>query len=133
MGILDFLFGKKKEASTTSMSQSKSVVGAHSTVSRSTTSTNSETTKTAVHNFKPFVFESNQHQRYENGKPVLGLQVCPRTIKVEKNVSGCCGYQLKVGDGYIVRMINGDTGQPQMSAKPMRLMKSTSTEIISVQ
>lgn len=130
MGILDFLFGKKKEESTTSMSQSYFVVGVHSTVLRSTTSTNSETTKTVVHNFKPFVFESNQHQRYENGKPVLGLQVCLRTIKVEKNVNGCCGYQLKVGDGYIVRMINGDTGQPQMSAKPMRLMKSTSTEIL---
>ena len=29
-----------------------------------------------------FDFDSNCHQRYENGTPVQGLQVCPRYIKI---------------------------------------------------
>lgn len=128
MGLLDFLFGKKKD-SKTSVSQSKPATKPHSTTSKVATRTSCapQTTELSI---VPFVFESNQHQRYENGNPVQGLQECPRTIKVEKNVNGCSGYQLKSGDGYIVRMINGDTGQPQMSAKPMRIIKSTATEAV---
>lgn len=80
--------------------------------------------------FEPFTFESNQHQRYESGNPILGLQKCPRTINVEKNLNGCSGYQLNPGDGYIVRMINGDTGKEQMSAKPMRIIRSSSSEVL---
>ena len=125
MGLLDFIFGKKKEART---SMSQSAAKPQTTTSRQTTSASSAP-KPAELSIAPFVFESNQHQRYENGNPVKGLQECPRTVKVEKNVNGCSGYQLKNGDGYIVRMINGDTGQPQMSAKPMRVIKSTATEV----
>lgn len=128
MGLLDFIFGKKKDAKT-SVPQSKPAAKPQPTASRPATTTSSAP-KTAELSIAPFVFESNQHQRYENGNPVQGLQECPRTIKVEKNVNGCSGYQLKNGDGYIVRMINGDTGQPQMSAKPMRVIKSTVTEVI---
>lgn len=128
MGLLDFLFGKKKD-SKTSVPQSKPATKPHSMASKVATST-SNAPKTTELSIVPFVFESNQHQRYENGNPVQGLQECPRTIKVEKNVNGCSGYQLKSGDGYIVRMINGDTGQPQMSAKPMRVIKSTATETV---
>ena len=128
MGLLDFIFGKKKDAKT-SVPQSKPAAKPQPTASRPVTTTSSAP-KTAELSIAPFVFESNQHQRYENGNPVQGLQECPRTIKVEKNVNGCSGYQLKNGDGYIVRMINGDTGQPQMSAKPMRVIKSTVTEVI---
>lgn len=128
MGLLDFIFGKKKDAKT-SVPQSKPAAKPQPTASRPVTTTSSAP-KTAELSIAPFVFESNQHQRYENGNPVQGLQECPRTIKIEKNVNGCSGYQLKNGDGYIVRMINGDTGQPQMSAKPMRVIKSTVTEVI---
>lgn len=127
MELLDFIFGKKKDART-SVPQSKPAAKPQPTASRPATTTSSAP-KTAELSIA-FVFESNQHQRYENGNPVQGLQECPRTIKVEKNVNGCSGYQLKNGDGYIVRMINGDTGQPQMSAKPMRIIKSTVTEVI---
>lgn len=70
---------------------------------------------------EPFVFKSDQHQRYENGSPVRGLQLCGRTVILEKNISGCRGYQINPGDGYIVRIINDDTGKPQMAAKPMRI------------
>lgn len=125
MGLLDFIFGKKKEART---SMPQPAAKPQTTTSRQTTSASS-TTKAVELSIAPFVFESNQHQRYENGNPVKGLQECPRTVKVEKNINGCSGYQLKSGDGYIVRMINGDTDQPQMSAKPMRVIKSTTTEV----
>ena len=128
MRLLDFIFGKKKDAKT-SVPQSKPAAKQQPTASRPATTTSSAP-KTAELSIAPFVFESNQHQRYENGNPVQGLQECPRIIKVEKNVNGCSGYQLKNDDGYIVRMINGDTGQPQMSAKPMRVIKSTVTEVI---
>ena len=127
MGHLEFLFGKKKKTET-SVSQSKPVAKSQTMVSSPVTNSNSSA-KTSDLSITPFVFESNQHQRYENGNPVKGLQECPRVVKVEKNVNGCNGYQLKSGDGYIVRMINGDTGQPQMSAKPMRVIKSTATEV----
>lgn len=76
-----------------------------------------------------FDFDSNCHQRYENGKPVHGLQVCPRFIKIRKNTNGCAGYQLKNGDGYILMATNGDTGRPQFAPKPMRVIKFTDNEI----
>ena len=39
----------------------------------------------------PFVFSSNQHQRFENGVPVYGEQNCRRTVSVELNTEGCRG------------------------------------------
>ena len=77
-----------------------------------------------------FNFDSTCHQRYENNQPVKGLQVCPRYIKIRKNVNGCSGYQLKSGDGYILTATNGDTGKSQFSPKPMRVVKFTDTEIL---
>lgn len=77
-----------------------------------------------------FEFDSTCHQRYENGQPVRGLQVCPRYIKIKKNINGCSGYQLTPGDGYILTATNGDTGQPQFAPKPMRVVKFSNTEIL---
>lgn len=76
-----------------------------------------------------FVFESNEHQRYEYGSPVMGLQKCLRTIVVETNKSGCEGYKIKPGDGYVVKIYNNDTSNAQMSAKPMRLLQVTDSFI----
>jgi len=98
MGLLDFLFGNS-----------------------------SSTNEVGTYSITPFTFRSNQHQRYENGIPVMGEQNCLRSISVEKNVSGCDGYILRNGDGYIVRAMNLDLNRPQMSPKPMRL-KSHSPE-----
>lgn len=112
------------------MSESYSTQRAQSSSYSKEASQTNSTHKAAGPSIKPFVFESNQHQRYENGSPVLGLQVCPRTIQVEKNINGYSGYQLKNGDGYIVRMINGDTGCPQMAPKPMRIIKSNPIEVV---
>jgi len=33
-------------------------------------------------------FVSNSHLRYENGIPVMGIQYCQRTIKVEEKTIG---------------------------------------------
>ena len=76
-------------------------------------------------------FESCSHQRFENGYPVKGLQICNRAIKIEKNTNGCSGYLLRDGDGYIVTIFNLDGNHPlwrnnvQMSPKPMRLVAKT--------
>ncbi len=78
---------------------------------------------------EPFVFKSDQHQRYEDGTPVRGLQICGRTVILEKNTSGCKGYQVRPGDGFIVRLINEDTGKPQMAAKPMRIYKVSGNRV----
>ncbi len=77
-----------------------------------------------------FEFDSTCHQRYENGQSVRGLQVCPRYIKIKKNINGCSGYQLTPGDGYILTATNGDTGQPQFAPKPMRVVKFSDSEIL---
>lgn len=74
---------------------------------------------------KPFVFKSNCHQRYESGIPVMGLQRCLRTVSVVKNTHGCAGYQLRNGDGYIVKIFNDDLGKPNMADKPMRVVRKS--------
>lgn len=77
-----------------------------------------------------FSFDSNCHQRYENGEPVQDMIVCPRHIMIRKNVSGCQGYNLEPGDGYIVSVVNGETGGKQFADKPMRLVGATRGEIL---
>lgn len=74
---------------------------------------------------EPFIFKSNCHQRYENGFPKMGLQDCFRTVCVEKNINGCNGYKLEPGVGYIVKIFNDDLGKPNMSDKPMKVVRKT--------
>lgn len=76
---------------------------------------------------EPFVFKSNCHQRYEKNQPVMGLQECIRTITVEKNTNGCRGYKLEPGKGYIVKVFNDDLNKPNMSDKPMVVVRRTDT------
>jgi hypothetical protein len=81
-------------------------------------------------------FVSNSHQRYENGIPVMGLQECRRAIKIEENVNGCEGYNIKGGDGYIVTIFNLEGIHPiwknniQMSPKPMRVISKSLEKIV---
>ena len=77
-----------------------------------------------------FNFDSNCHQRYEDGTPVMGLQQCPRYIRIRKNTNGCSGYRLTNGDGYILTAINGDTNKPQFAPKPMRVVTVSDSEIL---
>jgi hypothetical protein len=71
--------------------------------------------------FKPFVFESDVHLRYESGLPVMGVQKCKRTIIVEQNIKGCEGYRLEPNKGYIVKIYNNDEDKPVMADKPMKI------------
>lgn len=75
------------------------------------------------------MFISNCHQRYEHGKPVLALQNCVRIVNVYKNENGWQGFMLEPGFGYIVSIINGEAGIPQMSDKPMEVIRETETSI----
>lgn len=83
----------------------------------------------AAEAIQPFSFKSNCHQRYENGFPVKGLQECFRTISVVKNINGHPSYRLEPGVGYIVQIYNDDLGKPNMSDKPMRVVRKTDTSI----
>lgn len=78
---------------------------------------------------KILIFRSNEHQRYESGIPVMGLQKCLRTIQIEVNNEGCQGYNIEPGDGYILKIFNDDTQTSLMSAKPMRLHNHTENTI----
>lgn len=81
-------------------------------------------------------FVSNSHQRYENGIPVKGLQESKRSVKIEENINGCEGYNIKGGDGYIATIFNLEGNHPmwgnnvQMTPKPMRIISKTSDKII---
>lgn len=74
---------------------------------------------------EPFTFKSNCHQRYENNVPVNGLQKCIRSIIVVKNTNGCSGYKLEPYIGYIIKIFNDDMGIPNMSDKPMKIIRKT--------
>ena len=92
-----------------------------------------ERLKTKVGNqaLEEITFVSTRHQRYESEIPVMGIQNCIRIISVLKNTDGCEGYMTNPGDGYIVRIFNNDTGRPNMSDKPMKLIRKT-TEIVEL-
>lgn len=75
--------------------------------------------------FYPFTFKSDCHQRYESNIPVQGLQQCGRTVSVISNTNGCPGYRLEAGVGYIVKIYNDNLGKPNMSDKPMKLIRKT--------
>lgn len=84
-----------------------------------------------------FVLKSPDHLRYENGRHVSGPHGgAGRAVKVEPNVSGCEGYDIKAGDGYIVTVFNLDGNHPvwqnnvQMTPKPMRIISQSSDKII---
>jgi hypothetical protein len=82
-------------------------------------------------------FVSGSHQRYENGISVSGLQSgCNRAIKIEKNINGHEGYNIKGGEGYIVTVFNLDGNHPiwgnnvQMTPKPMKIISQTDEQTI---
>lgn len=106
MGIFDFFSGKKKEKERQEQKRQEEKI------------------------LSNFDYDSTCHQRYENGRPVRDLQICPRYIKIRKNTNGCSGYQLTNGDGYILTATNGETGKPQFAPKPMRVVRFTDKEIL---
>lgn len=118
MGLLDFLFGRNTQQSdlkTNTKSDDDRVKEQNAQKSDNT--------------IEPFVFKSNCHQRYENGLPKMGLQKCMRTVSVVKNTDGCQGYRLNPGIGYIVKIFNDDLGKPNMSDKPMKVVRKNAAFI----
>ena len=84
-----------------------------------------------------FVFKSPKHLRYENRKLVSSSNSSTaRAIKVEPNINGCEGYNIRSGDGFIVTVYNLDHNHPvwnsnvQMTPKPMRIVVQTSEKIV---
>lgn len=57
-------------------------------------------------------------------------------MKIEKNINGCEGYNIKGGEGYIVTVFNLDGNHPmwgnnvQMTPKPMKIVNQTSEKIV---
>jgi hypothetical protein len=81
-------------------------------------------------------FVSNSHLRYENGVQVNDLQVCRRAVKIEANINGCKGYNIKGGEGYIVTVFNLDGNHPvwgdnvQVSPKPMKIITQSFDKVV---
>ncbi len=76
------------------------------------------------------IFNSNTHQRYEQGEPVRGEQIgCHRNIVIEKNISGGIGYSVSVKNPDAAP---GSWGAPPMGAKPMKII-SVSADRIEMQ
>jgi len=82
-------------------------------------------------------FISTSHLRFENGIALKnGIQKCNRAIKIEKNINGCEGYNIKGGDGYIVTIFNLDGNHPmsgnniQIMPKPMRIINQSDEKIV---
>lgn len=125
MGLFDFLFGKERKESSEKF-KSQTIVGENEQSNK----VKEKVECKDLSLIKPFVFESNIHQRYENGEPKMGLQKCLRTIRVEKNIDGCSGYKLDPGVGYIVKIYNGDLNEPNMSDKPMKIVSKNDNQIV---
>lgn len=90
-----------------------------------------------MHKDLNFVFKSPDHLRYEFGKHVSGPHGgAGRAIKVEPNSNGCEGYNIRIGDGYIITIFNLDGNHPvwqnniQVTPKPMRIVSQTSEKIV---
>ena len=74
------------------------------------------------------VFNSNTHQRYEQGEPTRGEQVgCHRDVVIEKNISGGIGYSVTINNP---DAMPGTWGATPMGTKPMKIISSTSGKIV---
>lgn len=73
------------------------------------------------------IFNSNTHQRYEQGKPVRGEQVgCHRDVVIEKNISGGIGYSVSVNNP---DAMPGSWGATPMGTKPMKIISISTGKI----
>lgn len=134
MGIFDFLFGNKTKQEQERLERERQdrlqrEINERIAKEREARLAENRRREAELKSMIPFVFKSNCHQRFENSSPVMGLQECIRTISVEKNTNGCRGYKLQPGDGYIVKIFNDDLGKPNMSDKPMRVVRKTETSV----
>lgn len=75
---------------------------------------------------------SHNHQRYENGVPVMGRQFCDRAIIVQnKQFSEVLrGLPVEPKGGFLVRLINMDINQDQMMPKFMTMDSENGNSIL---
>ncbi len=79
-------------------------------------------------------FKSSKHIRIEASGEERPA-VANRLIEIRPNTTGCDGYNLSRGDGYIVTLYNLDGMHPiwrnniQMSPKPMRIIHQDTRKI----
>ena len=125
MSILDFIFGNNKKEEEDRLERERHEKARKEREEKARLDAERRKREQESSSVEPFVFKSNCHQRYESGEPKLGLQECIRTIRVEKNANGCSGYRLAPGKGYIVKIYNDDLGKPNMSDKPMKVVRRT--------
>lgn len=125
MSILDFIFGNNKKEEEDRLERERQEKARKEREEKARLDAERRKREQESSSVEPFVFKSNCHQRYESGEPKLGLQECIRTIRVEKNANGCSGYRLAPGEGYIVKIYNDDLGKPNMSDKPMKVVRRT--------
>lgn len=138
MSIFDFIFGKKKkkeqerllleQEAQLKLEQERQERERRLEESRRQEKAKQKRQKAERQNsesMRTFTFKSNCHQRYENNVPVRGLQETKRTVSVVKNTNGCAGYKLEPGLGYIVKIYNDELGKPNMSDKPMKIVRKT--------
>ena len=133
MGFLDFLFGNNNKEEQERLERERLAALERERRAREERERKAKEERArqeaAKNSVKPFVFASNQHQRYENGKPKGDAQNCIRTVTVELNTKGCPGYKLEPGDGYIIKIYNDDLDKPQMADKPMRIYRKSQTSV----
>lgn len=78
---------------------------------------------------EPFIFKSDEQQRYEEHFKEGDIETCKRLLVVEKNNNGCKGYKLASGIGYIVKLMNEDLQTKQMTDKPMVVIDKTDEKV----
>lgn len=105
MGLFDFIFGNKKREEQQRLENERKASEARLAEEHRKEEERKRAERELAESLQPFTFKSNCHQRYENNAPVQGLQECVRTVSVEKNTSGCPGYKLQPGIGYIVKIL----------------------------
>lgn len=83
---------------------------------------------------RDLVLYSSQHQRYQNGIPVMGMQFCNRMIKIENKFFKEIfkGVDVTPEEGFLVTMWNIDTPSPtsQMQPKLMEMIEDTGDKIL---
>lgn len=74
---------------------------------------------------------SHSHQRYQNGVPVMGRQICDRAFVVQNKsfteLFKCS--QVEPAEGYLVRLINMNINHDQMMPKLMQMVRDDGNSI----
>lgn len=133
MGIFDFILGKKRKE----QEQLRLEEEARKSLNKSVGKENVVLQKTSERNKNGrYLRNPNQYNRLHLHRLVINAMRITCLSKVCKNAKGlsvwlrtqvaALGYKLQPGIGYIVKIYNDDLGKPNMSDKPMKVVRKTS-------